>query len=218
MFFNRFRDRAEAGSRLVNDLMEFKDKSPLILAIPRGGVVVAYEIAEAMNAPLDMIFPRKIGAPGNEELAIGAVTEDGATVLNEKLVAQLNISKEYIDNERGRQIEEIRRRVMTYRGDKLPQKVEGRNVIIVDDGIATGATMRAAIKSVYERGASIVIVAVPVGPQLTIERLKDEVDRIVCPIVPEPFFAIGQFYEDFSQVSDEVVIQLMEKARNGVKY
>lgn len=187
----------------------------MVLAIPRGGVVIAYEAAKVLDAPLDLIIPRKIGAPGNPELAIGAVTEDGTTILNQHIVDELGIPKEYIEMEKKNQIQEIRRRVNAYRGGAPSQSLEGKTVILIDDGVATGATMKAAIHSIRKQKPATIVVAIPVGPPDTIDELKGEVDRLVCPVIYEPFFAIGQFYEDFNQVSDEEVTQLMRLARKG---
>lgn len=215
LFYNRFRNREEAAKRLAKELLEYRGKNPVVLAIPRGGIIIAYEVAKALNAPLDLIIPRKIGAPGNPELAIGAVTEDGTTILNQRLVAELGISKDYIELEKEDQIQEIKRRIKVYRGDAPPQSLEGKTVIVVDDGIATGATMKAAIHSIRKQSPSTIVVATPVGPPDTIEELRREVNELVCLVVFEPFFAIGQFYEDFSQVSDEEVIRLLKLSRKG---
>ena len=213
MFQARFKNRGEAAKKLAGELLEYRWKNPVILAIPRGGVVIAYEIAKALNAPLDLIIPRKIGAPGNPELAIGAVTEDGTTILNQRLIDDLRIPKDFIELEKADQIQEIRRRTKVYRGDLPPLDLKNKTVILVDDGIATGATMKAAIQSVRRQKPSSIIVAVPVAPPDTVNELKKEVDKLVCPIVFEPFFAIGQFYEDFNQVSDEEVIKLLKLAK-----
>lgn len=216
LFHNQFKNREEAGKTLAKALLEYKGKNPLVLAIPRGGVVIAYEVAKALSAPLDLIIPRKIGAPGNPELAIGAVTEDGTTVLNQSVVESLMVSKEYIELAKEEQIKEIKRRVKVYRGGSAPHDLEGKTVILVDDGIATGATVKAAINSIRKKRPRTIVVASPVGPPETVEELKKYADKIVCPVVYEPFFAIGQFYEDFSQVSDEEVTRLMRMAKNSL--
>jgi len=213
MLFKHFKDREDAAEKLAKQLLDYRNKSPVVLAIPRGGVVVAYEVAKELNAPLDLIIPRKIGAPSDPELAIGAVTEDGTTIINQQLVTILGVSTEYVELEKKRQIQEIKRRVSLYRGDAVPQSLEGKTVIIVDDGIATGFTMKAAIHSVRKQKPSSIVVAVPVGPPDTVEEMKKEVDKVICLITHEPFFAIGQFYSDFGQVSDEKVIQLMKLSR-----
>src|SRR5512138_3370695 len=167
-----FADRVDAGKRLAGALAEFHGKNALVLAIPRGGVVVGYEIAAALVLPLDVIVPRKLGAPDNPELAIGAIAEDGSTVLDGGLVAYLGVCKGYIEEESTRQREEIDRRVLLYREGGPAAEVKGKIVIIVDDGIATGSTMKAALASVKNRGAKSVVVAVPVGPPHTIQELR----------------------------------------------
>jgi len=213
VFYRKFKNREEAGKRLAEELSEFQGKDVVVFAIPRGGVVTAYEIAKALDAPLDLIIPRKIRAPSNPELAIGAVTENGTTILNNGLIAGLRIPESYIECEKERQIEEIKRRVKTYKGESPPTNLEGKTVILVDDGIATGATVRAAIHSVKRNRPSTIVIAIPVGPPDTIEKLRVEVDRLICLVSCEPFFAIGQFYENFSQVEDRYVIDLLKRAR-----
>jgi predicted phosphoribosyltransferase len=209
-----YKDRRDAGRKLADNLTEYKQSdSVIVLAIPRGGVVLGYEIAVALNAPLDIVIPRKIGAPGNPELAIGAVTEDGARVLNEEIVSMFRISEDYLEEITEREIAEIQRRASVYREGGPPPNLEQKIVIIVDDGLATGATMKAAVKSARERKASKIVVAVPVAPPDTVKQLSKEADVIVCPVIYEPFYAIGQFYVDFDQVSDEEVVQLLRKAR-----
>jgi len=215
LFHVKVRGRKEAGKKLAEELLEYRGKDNIVYAIPRGGVVTAYEIAKELGSPLDIIIPRKIGAPGNPELAVGAVTEDGTTILNNRLIAGLRISESYIESEKERQIEEIKRRVKAYRGEAPPKDLEGKTVILVDDGIATGATVRAAIHSIKRSRPSTLVVAVPVGPPDTIEELRGEVDRLVCLVSYEPFFAIGQFYEDFSQVEDKNVVNLLKRARKS---
>ncbi len=208
----RFRDRVDAGRRLAAQLAEYRGKQAVVLAIPRGGVVVGFEVARALGASLDVIVPRKIGAPGNPELAIGAVTEDGTAILNQALVEQLGVTPEFVEAEKAEQIVEIKRRVSAYRGGLPPVELRGKTVVLVDDGVATGATMRAAVYSVKRQGASEVVVAVPVGPPDTIALLRGEVGRVVCPVVYEPFYAIGQFYDDFEQTSDEEVVKLLRES------
>jgi putative phosphoribosyl transferase len=208
-----FSDRIDAGEQLTKALQDFPTKKGLVLAIPRGGVVLGYQIAQELNLPLDVIVPRKLGAPGNPELAIGAVAEDGSTVLDEAIIAYLSVDSSYIQQESMRQREEITRRLEKYRGGMPAMDLHGKDVIIVDDGIATGSTMKAALKSVKNRGAASVTVAVPVGPPSTIAELKKQADRVVCLHTPEYFEAIGQFYQNFSQTSDETVIMLLESRR-----
>ena len=194
-------------------MIDFASKDVIVLAIPRGGVVVGYEVASALDVPLDVIIPRKIGAPDNPELAIGAMTEDGTIILDESLVKYLRVPDDYIQEESERQRLEIERRLKLYRGDVAYPSLKNRNVIIVDDGIATGSTMKAALASVRKRGAKTIVVAIPVGPPSTIRELKKEADHVVCLYTPESFYAIGQFYEDFAQTTDEEVIKLLELSK-----
>jgi len=209
-----FANKVDAGKQLANTLKNFSDKDELIvLAIPRGGVVVGYEVARALMVPLDIIIPRKIGAPNQPELAIGAVAQDGSVVLNKKVVAQLGVSRIYIEKERRRQQLEIKRRLNKYRGELPFPSLKGRKVIVVDDGIATGATLKAALSFVKKQGVKELIVALPVGPLSSINELKKDVDQVICLLTPEPFYAIGQFYKDFSQTSDEQVINLLDRNR-----
>jgi predicted phosphoribosyltransferase len=183
------------------------------LAIPRGGVVVGFEVAQALQLPLDVIIPRKIGAPGNSELAIGAMTEFGRAILDENLMVYLNVPHEYVERESETQRQEIQRRMQLYRQNEPYPNLTGRDVIVVDDGIATGSTMKAALASVKDRGAKSVTAAVPVGPPSTVEELKSLADRVVCLFTPESFYAIGEFYDDFAQTSDYEVIDLLKKNR-----
>ena len=210
-----FVDRVDAGKRLALALKGLAGKDGVVLAVPRGGVVVGYEIAEALNLPLDVIIPRKLGSPGNSELAIGAVAEDGSVVLDSNLVEYLDVSQEYIAEESERQRREIERRQGVYRQGMEPRQIAGKDVIVVDDGIATGSTMKAALASVKNQGAKSVAVAIPVGPPSTIEELKKMADRVVCLYTPEYFQAIGEFYQDFSQTSDQEVIALLKKCRQN---
>jgi len=208
-----FTDRIDAGKRLASVLKDFTGKNGIVLAIPRGGVVVGFEIAKALNLQLDVIIPRKIGSPENPELGIGAVAEDGTTILDNQLIKYLAVSKEYIAIETQRQKHEIGRRLKLYRQDASYPNIKGLDVIVVDDGIATGSTMKAALASVRNRGASSVTVAVPVGPPSTIEELNELADRVVCLYTPEYFQAIGEFYNDFSQTPDEEVIRLLNESK-----
>ena len=212
-----FSDRVEAGRKLASELVDFlRNRSVIVLAIPRGGVVVGYEVAHKLKVPLDIIIPRKIGAPSNPELAIGAVTEDGTAILDEKLVGYLNVSRRYIEEESKRQLKEIERRLKAYRGDVPYPNLTNRIVIIVDDGVATGSTIRAALSSLRKRKAKQVVIAVPVGPAETIKELEEKADRVVCLFIPEEFYAIGQFYENFDQTSDEEVIRLLKLSKEEV--
>lgn len=211
-----FSDRVDAGKRLAQALTDFSSKKGIVLAIPRGGVVVGYEIAKALHLPLDVIIPRKLGAPDNPELAIGAVAEDGTAIIDDKLVTYLGVSKAYIAEESERQTQEIERRLKMYRQGMPAPNLQGRDVIIVDDGIATGSTMKAALASVKNRGAKSVTVAVPVGPPSTIQELKRQADGVVALYTPEYFQAIGQFYNDFNQTTDEEVIRLLKESRENL--
>ena len=212
-----FSDRVDAGKRLASALKDFSGKKGIVLAIPRGGVVVGYMIAKALNLPLDVIIPRKIGAPDNPELAIGAVAEDGTAILDGNLIKYLGVSREYIKEETERQKQEIGRRLKLYRQDASYPNLKGLDVIVVDDGIATGSTMKAALASVKNRGAASITVAVPVGPPSTIDELEKMADRVVCLHTPEFFQAIGEFYTDFSQTSDEEVIGLLRENKRNLE-
>jgi predicted phosphoribosyltransferase len=207
-------DKVDAGKQLANALKVFAGEDSLIvLAIPRGGVVVGYEVARVLKVPLDIIIPRKIGAPNQPELAIGAVGQDGSVVLNNRVVAHLGVSRIYIEEESRRQQVEIKRRLDKYRGELPFPRLKGRKVIVVDDGVATGATLKAALAFVRKQGVKELIVALPVGPLSSINELKKEVDQVICLLTPESFYAIGQFYKDFSQTSDEQVINLLDSNR-----
>ena len=208
-----FVDRADAGRRLVPSLKDLVGGDALVLAIPRGGVIIGYEVAKAIGLPLDVIIPRKIGAPSNPELAIGAMTEDGTVLLDKRLVEYLQVSNEYIKKETETQKHEIQRRLRLYRGASPYPILENRDIILVDDGIATGSTMKAALASVRKRGAKTVVIAIPVGSHSTIKELEEKADNVVCLYTPEPFYAIGQFYEDFSQTQDEEVTRLLKLIR-----
>jgi putative phosphoribosyl transferase len=189
----------------------------LVLAIPRGGVVVGYEIAQTLHLPLDVIIPHKLGAPYNPELAIGAITEDGSTVLDDNLITDLGVSQDYITKESERQKKEIERRLVLYRQNQPNLYLKGKDVIVVDDGIATGSTMKAALLSVKNKGARSIIVAIPVGPPSTIKELEKRANRVVCLYLPEYFQAIGQFYDDFSQTTDDEVIGLLRENRQKLE-
>jgi len=209
-----FADRVDAGRRLAKALQDYKGKNAIVLAIPRGGVVVGFEVANALNIPLDVIIPRKIGAPGNPELAIGSVMEDGTIIMNEELIGFLQVSEDYIKEESESQRIEIERRLKFYRGAAPYPDLKNRVIIMVDDGIATGSTMKAALASVRKRGAKAVVIAVPVGPPSTVEELEKEADQFICLQSPESFMAIGQFYENFTQTSDEEVVKLLKLNRD----
>lgn len=204
-----FRNRSEAGRLLGNALVSFKGDNTIILAIPSGGVPVGREVASILGADLDVIVTRKIGAPGNPEFAIGSVTQNGQTIADMRLLEQMQISYEYLESEAEKQLESIRAALLKYRGDRPYPSLEGKTVIIVDDGIATGSTITAAIQSARKMKASKVIVAVPVGPHAEVVALSKAVDRIVCLMTPVNFFAVGEYYSDFSQIGSEEVKKLL---------
>ncbi|HVN83435.1 MAG TPA: phosphoribosyltransferase [Candidatus Binatia bacterium] len=212
-----FDDRKDAGRRLATALMRFKGEQPIVLALPRGGVPVGYEVARALDAPLDVIVVRKLGAPGQPELGLGAVVDGDhpQTVLNEDVMEVLHVSDRYLQAEVATELDEIRRRQARYRGGRAPLPVKGRTVIVVDDGIATGGSMRAALRGVGRAQPRRVVLAVPVAPLDTIESLRAEVDEVVCLSTPAWFGAVGNFYRDFSQTTDEEVIELLDAARTG---
>ncbi|MBE0448104.1 MAG: phosphoribosyltransferase [Actinobacteria bacterium] len=210
-----FRDRVDAGRRLARRLEYYKGSGAVVLAIPRGGVVVGDKVAEELNLPLDLIIPRKIGAPGNPELAIGAVVTRDRPMINEPLVQELGVPDSYIESEIEEQLNEIIRRRKLYLGDRAPIPLKDRVVIIVDDGLATGYTALAAINAVKQQYPEKLVLAIPVAPADTYDRMKRKVDEIVCLEVHELFFAVGQFYEDFSQTTDAEVIDILSKYRNS---
>jgi putative phosphoribosyl transferase len=212
-----FADRVDAGRRLASALKTIVGADAIVLAIPRGGVVVGYEVAQALALPLDVIIPRKIGAPGNPELAIGAMTEDGTVLLDDNIIQYLQVSQEYIQEESAAQKLEIQRRLKLYRGDASYPALENRDVILVDDGIATGSTMKAALASVRNRKAKTVTIAIPVGPPSTIRELERKADHVVCLYTPEAFYAIGQFYENFTQTPDEEVTRLLKLNKQRIR-
>jgi len=202
----RFRDRVEAGQRLAEALRRYAGQDDvLVLALPRGGVPVAAELADALGAPLDLMLVRKLGTPGHEELALGAIASGGAIVFNDDLLAALGIARDTIDAIIERERKELARRDYAYRGARPPPEVAGKTVLLVDDGLATGATMRAAVQALRRQRPGRVVVAVPVAPPDTVERLRAEVDEVVALATPEPFFGVGHWYQDFSQTSDEEV-------------
>lgn len=207
-----FQDRREAGRMLARELESFAGRDDVIvLGIPRGGVVVAREVAETLNAPLDIYITRKIGAPHNPELAIGAVASDGTLILDDQLAKRLGVSQDFVDDESERQKREIERRTTEYRGQIPAPKLENKVVIVVDDGVATGATTLATIRAIRAQEPSELILAVPVGPRDTIERLKQEVDQMFCLHTPEIFWAVGAFYNVFDQTADEEVKALLQR-------
>lgn len=207
-----FEDRCQAGEKLAEKLSPYRGQQPLILAVPRGGVTVAKLIWEKLGGDLDLIITRKIGAPYQPELAIGAVTGDGFVMINENIVSRLNVSAEYIDKAAGEEQIEIQRRLEMYRGNRPLPDVDHRLVILVDDGVATGYTLLAALRSLKEKEPLKLILAVPVGPPDTFSKLEHEVDELVYLEAPPHFAAVGQFYRNFDQVSDAEVSAMLEKA------
>ncbi|HOQ30548.1 MAG TPA: phosphoribosyltransferase [Armatimonadota bacterium] len=207
-----FEDRVDAGRRLAKALEEYRGRDLVILGVPRGGVVVADEVARALNAPLDIVVARKIPAPGNPELAIGAVAADGSDMIDPMARHYPGVTPEYLERAKAEQIAEIQRRLQAYRGGRPAPDIAGKTVIVVDDGIATGSTVMASLRSLRNRGAAELILAVPVGPPSSIERLRAEADRVVVLETPEPFFAVGEWYQRFDQVTDEEVVEILRRA------
>jgi len=207
-----FRDRQEAGRLLGKRLVELKLDRPVILALPRGGVPVAAEVARALRAPIDVLLVRKLGVPHNPEFAFGAIGEDGARVINAHIVHQLRISADDIAEVESRERAELLRRVKRYRGDAPPLTLTGRTIVIVDDGLATGATARVAVDVVRRRGAGSVIVAVPVAPPEAVDELSSVADEVISLLVPGAFRAVGEWYVHFNQTTDEEVTSLLREA------
>lgn len=207
-----FRDRTEAGDVLAQKLATYRDRDNLlVLGLARGGVPVGRQVARALHAPLDVFLVRKLGVPQWPELAMGALASGGGVVLNDSLVRSLGISDEQLQSAIERETDELRRREHAYRGGRPPVDVAGKTVILVDDGIATGASMRAAVRAVRANAPFQVVVAVPVGPPSTCRELADEADDVVCATMPPGFEAVGQVFEDFHQVSDDEVRELLAR-------
>ncbi len=213
----RFRDRFHAGRRLAAALAPYAGRpNLLVLALPRGGVPVGYEVARALNAPLDVMLVRKLGVPGYEELAMGAIASGGIRVLSDDIVSAFRIPERAIAAIASREQQELERREKMYRNDLPPPDIRGRTVILVDDGLATGSTMRAAAAALRTQHPEKLVVAVPVAPPETCAMLRNEVDDVVCAIVPELFLAVGNWYSDFSQTSDEEVRELLQAAETSM--
>jgi predicted phosphoribosyltransferase len=217
MYRKIFLDRTDAGQFLAEKLTDYANRPDVVvLALPRGGVPVAYEVACRLNAPLDVFVVRKLGVPGYEELAMGAIASGGVRVLNPDVLSYLLIHKAIIDQVTECEFSELTRRERLYRGNRPPVEVKGKTVIIVDDGLATGSTMRAAVKALRQKRPKKIIVAVPVGARETCDSFKHEVDIMaVCAITPEPFQAVGLWYQDFSQTTDEEVRDLLAHANQS---
>jgi len=211
----RFGDRREAGRLLAAKLGAYANRPDVVvLALPRGGVPVAYEVACALRASLDVFVVRKLGVPGYEELAMGAVATGGGRVLNDQIVRGLRIPEYVIDRVEAEEREELARRERAYRGGRPPRQISGRTVILIDDGLATGATMRAAVVALRQLQPDRIIVAVPTASPETCQELKAEVDEVVCAITPKPFHAVGYWYDDFTQTTDQEVRELLARARH----
>ena len=214
-----FKDRREAGRKLAQKLTAYAGQPDLLtLALPRGGVPVAYEVARALNAPLDVFLVRKLGLPGQEELAIGAIATGGVRVLNRDIIRTLSIPDEVINFVARRELQELQRRERLYRGDRPPPEVRDRTLILIDDGLATGASMRAAVVSLRAQHPARILVAVPIAAENVCEAFRTEVDEIICAVTPEPFYGVGRWYEDFSQITDQEVRILLEEANRQFLY
>jgi len=210
-----FRNRIEAGQLLAGKLMHYANQpNVIVLGLPRGGVPVAFEVAKALRAPLDVFVVRKLGTPGNREVAMGAIATGGVRVLNEEVVVGLGIPIEVIDAVTAEEKQELKRRELAYRGSYSELEVRGKTVILIDDGIATGSTVRAAVRALNAQHPARFIVAVPTAAESTYRELRPEVDELVALMTPEPFYGVGASYEDFSQMSDAEVTDLLERARS----
>lgn len=208
-----FVDRVDAGKKLANELSRYADRDDVVvLGLPRGGVPVAFQVARRLRAPLDVFLVRKLGAPGNPELAMGAIASGGVRVMNEEVVRSLSVSDEAIGRAEEEEREKLQERERMYRGARPGVGLEGKVVLLIDDGLATGATMRAAVDALREHEPGKIVVAVPTAPPETCADFEDYVDEIVCVATPRPFFGVGGAYRDFSQTSDERVRELLEKA------
>jgi putative phosphoribosyl transferase len=213
-----FPNRKEAGRGLAMRLRNYANRKDVtVLGIPRGGVPVAFEVAKMLKAPLDILVLRKLGVPGHEELGFGAIASGGIRALNPEIVEALRISPLDIEAVTNREVKELKRRERAYRGDRPALDVRGRTIILVDDGIATGSGMRAAVNALRQMNPARIVIAVPVAPASTCDHLRQEVDDLVCLAMPEPFYGVGQFYYDFSQVSDQEVNELLDLAVREIR-
>ena len=208
-----FYDRTDAGRRLAK-LLKRRIQGPcIVLAIPRGGVVVGYEVAKELGCPLDVVISRKVGAPAQPELAVGAVAEDGVVFVDEEIAGLVGVSRDYVERRAREELGEVRRRAEEYRGGREMPDLSGKTVILVDDGLATGLTMMAAVHMARNKGAEKVVVAVPVSPPETVAKLRRHADEVICLETPTNFYAIGQFYERFDQLTDEETNSILRKSR-----
>jgi predicted phosphoribosyltransferase len=215
----RFRDRREAGRRLAGELSHYRGRNDVVvLALPRGGVPVAYEVARELQAPLDIFIVRKLGVPGHEELAMGAIASGGVRVLNHNVVGTLEIPPEVVDEVAETEMVELKRREREYRGDRPPVSVRGRVAILIDDGLATGASMSAAVEGLRLLAPARIVMAVPTAALETCEAFEEKVDEVICAETPEPFRAVGLWYDDFSQTTDQEVQRLLKKAGEFVPH
>lgn len=207
-----FKDRQDAGIQLAKSLIKYKNQpNTIVIGLPRGGVVVAYEVAKTLNLPLDITCPRKISAPSNPEFAIGAITETGQGIFNERVIQQLQISQTYLNEAVENEKAEAQKRLKKFRGNMIPRNFKDKVAIIIDDGLATGSTMKAAILSMHASGTAQIIVGIPVSPPDTLNEIRSMVDNVVCLDTPPFFQAVGQFYQSFDQTSDSEVIELLKE-------
>lgn len=213
--FVPFSDRSHAGRLLAERLLRLKLSSPVVFGVARGGVVVAYEVARVLDCPLDVLVPRKLPSPYNPEVAIGAMAQDGTVLLDSRAVQAFGVDAAYLDAVTGAARSEVERRLRTYRSGDQGVSASGCDAIVIDDGIATGFTLRTAVRALRKENPARIILAVPVAAESSLERLRPDVDEIVCLETPSPFYAVGQAYGDFEQVGDDVVIQLLMTGRNN---
>ena len=214
-----FKDRRDAGRKLAQKLSAYaKQQNMLILALPRGGVPVAYEVALALSVSLDIFLVRKLGLPGREELAIGAIASGGIRVLNSDIIRMLSIPDEVVNFVARRELQELQRRERLYRGNRPSPELRDQGVILIDDGLATGASMRAAVAGLRAQHPARIVVAVPAAAAETCDAFRSEVDEVICALTPEPFYGVSRWYEDFSQVTDEEVRTLLEEANRQLLY
>jgi len=213
MHLSEFKNRAEAGIHLAQALKKFARKPDIIiLALPRGGVPVGFEVAKKLKVPLDILLVRKLGAPGHEEMAVGAIAPDDHRVLNPDVVDIMGVSREEIRRIEEKELRELHRRMAAYRGNRPPPDLAGKTVILIDDGLATGATMQVAVDAVRDSGPKEIVVAVPTGAIDAVERLEQSVDEVICLLQPRQFFGVGAWYEDFRQVPDKDVQRILAEA------